>query len=71
MTTYQVSLDALKLFAATACELDEYKDTLNDMPDERARIVAMLDTVHATVERAAGHDAYLIYGVEEEEAGAA
>ena len=34
--TYRVNLSDLELFADAACELDCYKDTLEDNPAERA-----------------------------------
>jgi hypothetical protein len=61
VSTYNVTLSDLQLFADAACELDAYKDTLAAKPAERARIMEMLERVHDTVERAAGGDANLIY----------
>lgn len=63
--TYPVSLADLMLFADAAAELDAYKDTLTDKPAERARIIAMIFLVHSAVERAAGLDEALVYGVDE------
>jgi hypothetical protein len=58
---YAVTLDELQLFADAACELDSYKDTLSDKPDERERIVDMIERIHDTVQRVAGADAHFIY----------
>jgi len=65
MTTYNVTLSDLHLFADAACELDAYKDTLAGNPAERARIMEMLDRVHDIVERAAGDDAHFIYAADD------
>ena len=64
--TYNVNLADLELFADAACELDCYKDTLGDKPAEQARIIAMLERIHETVERAAGPDSDLVYAPEDE-----
>lgn len=66
--TYRVNLSDLELFADAACELDCYKDTLEDNPAERARIIAMVYRIHDTVERAAGNDSTLVYAPSDEAA---
>lgn len=58
---YPVGLDDLMLFADAGCELDSYKDTLADNPAEQARIVAMVERIHDTVERVAGVAGGMIY----------
>ena len=66
--TYPVSLADLVLFSDAAAELDDYKDTLEDNPAERARIIAMVYRLHDTVERVAGTDHELVYGPADEAA---
>lgn len=63
--TYPVSLADLTLFADAACEMDCYKDTLEDKPAERARIIAMVEMMHNAVERAAGADGGLVYAADD------
>ena len=66
--TYRVSLADLVLFSDAAAELDDYKDTLEDNPAERARIIAMVYRIHDTVERVAGNDSTLVYAPSDEAA---
>jgi hypothetical protein len=63
--TYPVNLADLIDIADAAAELDGMKQFYVDRPDEIKRIAAMVGRLHSMVERAAAHDAALIYGPEE------
>lgn len=60
--TYPVHLADLIHIADAAAELDGMRMFYVDRPDEQQRISAMVDQLHSMVERAAVHDAVLIYG---------
>lgn len=59
--TYPATLADLELFANAAAELDGVKDCERLEPDERARLVAMVERVYDTVERLAGADNGLVF----------
>lgn len=60
--TYPVNLGDLINIADAAAELDGMRMFYVDRPDEQARIAGMVGQLHNLVERAAAHDAALIYG---------
>lgn len=64
--TYPVDLADLVNIAEAARDLDETRQFYVDRPDEQQRIAQRVARLHAIVERAAAHDAYLIYGPAEE-----
>lgn len=64
--TYPVDLAALVDIADAACELDVMRQFYVDRPDEQQRLSARVARLHEIVERAAAHDAALIYGPPEE-----
>lgn len=64
--TYPVNLADLITIADAAAELDGMRMFYVDRPDEQARIATMVGQLHGLVERAAVHDAVLIYGHAEE-----
>lgn len=66
--TYPVSLADLTTIADAACELDGMRMFYVDRPSEQERIARMVASLHNIVERAAAHDAALIYGPAEETA---
>lgn len=63
---YPISLADLINIADAAAELDGMRMFYVDQPAEQVRISAMVDQLHSLVERAAVHDAVLIYGPAEE-----
>lgn len=60
--TYPVNLSDLINIADAAAELDGMRMFYVDQPAEQVRISAMVEQLHNLVERAAVHDAVLIYG---------
>lgn len=64
--TYPVNLADLVNVADAACELDGMRMFYVDQPGEQERIARMAKLLHDLVERAAAHDADLIYGPAEE-----
>jgi hypothetical protein len=60
--TYPVSLADLMLIADAASELDGMRMHYVDRPSEQERISALVQRLHDLAERAAAHDAVLIYG---------
>lgn len=63
--TYQVTLADLIMFADAACDLDGLQGLIQYNPAERERIADMAQRMHDTVERAAGAEAFEIYGADE------
>lgn len=64
--TYPVTLADLMLFAESAGELDSLKNIIAiDRPVEAYRIGALVERMHETIARAAGADAFEIYGADE------
>lgn len=63
--TYPVDLADLVNIAEAARDLDETRQFYVDRPDEQKRIAQRVERLHAIVERAAAHDAHLIYGTAE------
>lgn len=63
--TYPVTLADLILFADAAAELDGLQGLIKYSPDERARLADMAQRMHDIVERAAGAEAFEIYGADE------
>lgn len=63
--TYPVSLSDLVEIAEAASDLDDMKCFYVDQPAVIAQIKKRVDCLHAIVERAAGFDQALIYGVPE------
>jgi hypothetical protein len=68
--TYPVSLADLVNVADAAAELDGMRMFYVDQPSEQARIAHMVAQLHDMVERAAAHDAAMIYGNDESKASA-
>jgi hypothetical protein len=64
--TYPVDLSDLVNIADAAAELDGMRMFYVDNPGEQTRIAGMVGQLHDLVERAAAHDAALIYGPAEE-----
>lgn len=64
--TYPVTLADLIDIADAARDLDESRQFYVDRPGERRQIAARSERLHGIVERAAAHDAHLIYGPAEE-----
>ena len=62
--TYPVSLADLIAIADAACELDGMRMFYVDRPDEQERLARVVWQLHGIAERAAAHDAALIYGVD-------
>lgn len=60
--TYPVTLADLVDIADAARDLDETRPFYVDRPDEQQHIAARAQRLHDIVERAAAHDAHLIYG---------
>lgn len=65
---YPVTLADLTTMADAASELDGMRMFYVDQPGEQERIARMATALHDIVERAAAHDAELIYGPAEETA---
>lgn len=63
---YPVNLGDLINIAGAAAELDGMRMWYVDRPSEQDRIACMVAQLHDMVERAAAHDATLIYGPAEE-----
>lgn len=63
--TYPVSLADLVTIADAAAELDGMRMFYVDQPVEQDRISSLVQRLHDMVERAAAHDAVLIYGPDE------
>lgn len=64
--TYPVTLADLADIADAAADLDGMRQFYVDRPDEQRQLAARAERLHAIVERAAAHDAHLIYGPAEE-----
>jgi hypothetical protein len=60
--SYPVSLADLMLIADAASELDGMRMHYVDRPSEQDRIARLVESLHDIAERAAAHDAALIYG---------
>lgn len=65
-TTYPVSLADLINIADAAAELDAMKTFYIDRPDLQKLIAGRVDQLHNIVQRAASHDANLIYAPSDE-----
>lgn len=63
---YPVSLADLINIADAAAELDAMKTFYVDQPDQQNMIAGRVDQLHNIVQRAAAHDADLIYAPSEE-----
>lgn len=59
--TYPATLADLNLFADCTAELDGLKIFAAGDPEEHARLTAMIERLHDTVERIAGPDRGLLY----------
>ncbi|MCK9386109.1 MAG: hypothetical protein M0Q15_15980 [Nevskia sp.] len=66
--TYPVSLADLVNIADAAAELDAMKIFYVDRPDLQKLIAGRVDQLHDIVQRAAAHDAELIYAPSDEPA---
>lgn len=63
--TYPVSLADLIVIADAACHLESYRHMLVDNPAEQVIVQRHIQQLHDIAERAAAHDAVLIYGADD------